>query len=89
MENCTINDTTGHYYKALGQHMWRCRKLRGFTRDELANIIGATRQHIEDIETGCCRVSVIELWHLCIVFQIKIEDVLIKIDDAINSAEDI
>ena len=62
--------------KELGNRIAELRKLKGFSQDELAKLLGISRPSLTQIELGNRNVTVIELQKFSDVFVISIDKLL-------------
>ncbi|MFQ5503461.1 MAG: helix-turn-helix domain-containing protein [Planctomycetota bacterium] len=62
--NCVPRQTS------VGRLLTRARLARGWTQDQVAACLDATRQHINNIEAGRSGVRAAHLWTLCRVLKI-------------------
>ena len=60
------------------------RKQRGIRQDELAKLMGVSRQTISSLETGKYNPSIFLAWKISHYFGMSIEDVFIFEEDDLN-----
>lgn len=60
------------------------RKQRGIRQDELARLMGVSRQTISSLETGKYNPSIFLAWKIARYFGMTIEDVFIFEEDDLN-----
>jgi len=58
------------------------RKARGIRQDELAKIMGVSRQTISSLETGRYNPSILLAWQIARYFGMTIEEVFIFEEDS-------
>ena len=67
-----------HYndYVQIGLNIMRCRKERGLTQEQLADIVGYSQNHIQRVETAVSKPTVGLLLDISNALQIPIERLL-------------
>ena len=60
------------------------RKQRGIRQDELAKLMGVSRQTISSLETGKYNPSIFLAWKIARYFGMSIEEVFIFEEDDLN-----
>ncbi|MGN6417781.1 MAG: helix-turn-helix domain-containing protein [Pseudobacter sp.] len=57
--------------KFVGARLLEIRELQGFTQEDLAEILGCTRQNYIRLEKGKGNISVTQLFILCTTFEMS------------------
>ena len=60
------------------------RKQRGIRQDELARLMGVSRQTISSLETGKYNPSIFLAWKIARYFEMSIEEVFIFEEEDLN-----
>ena len=63
------NETTK--LKILGRNIFNARKLKGFSQNQLAEILDISREHLAKLETGKRRISLKLLFALSEILEIS------------------
>ena len=63
------------------------RKQRGIRQDELAKLMGVSRQTISSLETGRYNPSIFLAWKIARYFGMTIEEVFIFEEDDLNGGK--
>lgn len=66
-----------HLYPLVGQNIRRLRKQKGFTQEQLAELIDGDQKYISKIEAGKARPSLSLYLKIANVFQVSIDNFLI------------
>lgn len=60
----------------FGRNLYKVRKCRKLTQEELANLIGMDRCHVQDLEAGRKEVGLKRLVGLCVALNVSTESLL-------------
>ena len=71
-----------YIYEEIGQAIRQRRKHLKLTQEKVAIQIDISRAALANIESGRQRLLVHKLYEICSVLEMKLEDVLPKLDDA-------
>ncbi len=62
--------------KILGRNIFNARKLKGFSQNQLAEILNISREHLAKLETGKRRISLKLLFTLAETLEISESNLL-------------
>lgn len=60
----------------LGQNIKRCRKLKGLSQNELAEIVNFSREHLACIETGREFISLRKLFQIADTLEVSLKELI-------------
>lgn len=62
--------------KLLGQNIKKYRELKGFTQNDLAELVDLSREYIADIERGLKNISLRKLYKIADILCVKCSDLI-------------
>lgn len=69
-------DSESYLYSLVGKRIQVARKANGLTQLELGQLINLKRTTITNIETGKQKVSLFNIYQICVVLELELIDLL-------------